>query len=476
MKQIIADIHCHPTLKPYGNSFPGQAQDASPDNITSLYYYDRQTLWDKIKNRLAGLTNFRQSDFTALKYGGVNLIISALYPLEKGFCRTKFGTGDIIDAGLNLVTGAGANRINFIQDVNNGYFNDLQTEYAFLLAFDGKENIIDGQKVIYKLTSSLNDVLRSQEACPDDTYLIHVIPSFEGTHSLYSNFNDIGQDNDAVRSDVFNNLAAVKQWQYPPPFVTFAHHFYNGFCGHAHSLTDGVVKLFTNQAFMLGEPMNEFGREVIRRLLDNTNGKRILIDVKHMSEKARTDYYNMLDSEYAEDDLPVIASHAAVRGNDANSGWFLDADINFSDTDIIRIGRSGGLFGIQLDKRRIASGAEINGFENYIARRKVLYHAAELIWRQIEYVAELLDSNDLFAWAAICIGSDNDGIVNPVDGIWTSEDFPAMEAYLLMHAYNYVTNDIQKLKNDINKKIDAEEIIDRFMGNNVYSFLQKNMP
>lgn len=63
MKHISADIHCHPTLKPYGKSFPQQVQNNSIQENTNLYYYDPQTFWDKVINRLTGLTEFRQSNY-----------------------------------------------------------------------------------------------------------------------------------------------------------------------------------------------------------------------------------------------------------------------------------------------------------------------------------------------------------------------------------------------------------------------------
>ena len=475
MKHISADIHCHPTLKPYGKSFPQQVQNNSITENTNLYYYDPQTFWDKVINRITGLTEFRQSDFTALKYGGVNIVICSLYPMEKGFCRTEFGTGDLIDDGLNLVTGVGENRINFIQDVSNGYFDDLQKEHAFLQALDGVIVEIDGNKTVYKIIDKFSDIQDNETFYGDDVYVINVIVSFEGTHSLYTNFLDIGKQDDATKAAIFGNLTIVKNWKSRPLFVTLAHHFYNGFCGQAASLTEGVVKIFANQKAHLYEPMNDFGREVVRHLLDNTNNKRILIDIKHMSEASRKDYFDMLDTEFKDQDIPVIVSHGAVIGNATDSDLFFNADINFTDTEILKIGVTKGLFGIQLDKRRIGSAADIKNFETYITRRKVLFHATELIWRQIQHIAELLDANNLFAWGIQCLGSDNDGIVNPVDGIWTSEDFKTMEDYLLMQAHTYTqSDDFNNLNNDYNK-IDAEVIVDRVIGNNVYDFLSRNL-
>lgn len=171
-----------------------------------------------------------------------------------------------------------------------------------------------------------------------------------------------------MQARVLANVDAVKAWGHRPIFITLAHHFYNGMCGHARSLTDKAIQRLTDQSLGLEAPLHSFGAKVIRQMLDDSKGQRILIDFKHMSSVGRTAYFAMLDAEYAADKIRIIASHAAVRGYAANRSLFLDEDINFSDAEIIRIGASAGLFGVQLDERRIASAAEIRNFRRYTSR------------------------------------------------------------------------------------------------------------
>lgn len=105
----------------------------------------------------------------------------------------------------------------------------------------------------------------------------------------------------------------------------------------------------------------------------------------------------------------------------------------------------------------------------------MLYHAAEFVWRQIQHIVEVLDAAGHFAWSVPCIGSDYDGIVNPGDGIWTAEDFDDLEAYMLMHAHNFVKSDaLKRLANSYNRSVNAEEIVSRFMGENVHDFVCGN--
>lgn len=480
---IRADIHCHPTLKPYSRSFPERVHSPRTSDKSSIWRYDPQSFLDKAVNKLAGLTKFSQTSFSTLAYGGVNLIVASLYPLEKGFVRTRQGTGDVLDTGLALATGLGRDRINFLQDKKNGYFDDAIREYAYLQAMDGKQVVLDGRPAVYKLVRSAADITPLAVAAnPADVrqpFVVHVLLSFEGAHVFYDRFDDIPltavEPSAAAQARVLANVDTVKAWAHRPIFITVAHHFYNGMCGHARSLTDKFIQPLTDQSVGLDAPLHAFGAKVIRRLLDDTKGQRILIDIKHMSSVTRTAYFAMLDAEYAAEKIPIVASHAAVRGNATNRSLFLDEDINFSDAEIIRVGASAGLFGLQLDERRIGSATEIRNFRRYTSRRKVLYHAAELVWRQIQHVVEVLDAAGHFAWSIPCIGSDYDGIVNPLDGVWTAEDFDDLEAYLLMHAHNYAKSDnFKRLVNSYNRSVDAEEIVSRFMGENVHDFVCRN--
>ena len=82
--------------------------------------------------------------------------------------------------------------------------------------------------------------------------------TIEGLHSLNNNINV-----PADETSFLNNLAAVKQWDHVPFFVTVAHHFYNELCGHAKSLT-GIVGSATDQSFGLNTGLTALGKKVIR--------------------------------------------------------------------------------------------------------------------------------------------------------------------------------------------------------------------
>lgn len=486
MESISVDIHCHPTLKPYGKSFPSGKHNPDIKENDSIYYYDPPDIFEKALNKFLSLTKFRQSNITALKYGFTKIIVAALYPLEKGFVRTKYGTGAIIDAGLDLVTGVGQARVDHLQKLSNGYYDDVYNEYLYLKAMDGVVVELNRHKVTYKLVSSYGEIMadkrQAEEKKQDGLYTVYVFLSIEGAHVLFNQFKDIGSNDPAIKEGVMQNVARLKgagekHWDHTPFFITFAHHFYNGLCGHARSLQDSLVDAFANQMLHINEPINNLGMEVIHELLSKQKGRRILIDIKHMSVASRKQYMALLknDAQLRAESIPIVMSHGAARGNKSNADLFLDEDINFSDDEIIEIGRSKGLFGIQLDERRIASPPEIKYFRRFIFRRDVLYYGCRFVWRQIQHIAETLDWDGQYAWGIQCLGTDFDGIINPVDGIWTAENFPQLEDYLLKHAHNYIKEGhINRLTNPVNRAVKAEEIVDRFMGLNAESFLKSH--
>jgi hypothetical protein len=103
----------------------------------------------------------------------------------------------------------------------------------------------------------------------------------------------------------------------------------------------------------------------------------------------------------------------------------------------------------------------------------MLFKRSKLVWNQIHHMAEVLDRDGQFARGTACIASDNDGMVNPLSGFWTAEDYPLLESYLEKHAYNFITSPEAKKLNPQNR-IAAADIVERFMLQNAWEFLRKN--
>jgi microsomal dipeptidase-like Zn-dependent dipeptidase len=478
MENNFIDLHIHPAMKPLGKSFdrtPG-VNSTRRNDPSSIWYYDPPTFKDKLINIAITLTKFRQSDFTSLAYGGAHVVFVALSGLEKGFVMNKLGTRLIGDLLNNLVIGIGRKRIDHIQSMKD-YFTDLKLEYDFYKQLDGHKYKIDGEWFSYRIVNCFEEIdLPSEEG----VNTIYVILTVEGTQVFNSGLMSMGITAD--ETEVLDNLRQMKQWDKRIFFVGMAHHFYNEQCGHAPSL-HGIARKICDQTDGVNTGFTDLGLKVLHELLDNTNNKRILIDLKHLSIKARQQYYSILENAYAGENIPLIVSHGAVTGLKSHgnqvidiqgsSGKFQEEEINFYDDEILKIDESRGIFGLQLDERRIASKTLLKQSSFKTSRRKMLYVKSQLVWNQVQHIAEVLDKAGRFAWGIQAIGSDYDGMIDPLNGFWTAEDMPLLDSYLEKHAFNYLNSAESAHLNSFNR-IKTSEIIQRFMHDNAFEFLSRN--
>jgi microsomal dipeptidase-like Zn-dependent dipeptidase len=475
------DLHCHPTYKPLGKSHKSHSGDQSPDplNETSLWYYDSPKLLGKLLNEITGITKFSQANFTASSYGNVWVMAASLGSIEKWFFNNKLKTGVISDVLSNFATGISVPGVNAIQNTED-YFNDLQREFGFLAGLNNRSVSIDGNWYKYKLVSTffdLQQVIKQNEVqlnAKTPLITIAIIPTIEGMHVL-----NCGLENPCDPNLVLANAKRLKGFHIKPWFVTLTHHFYNELCGHSHSLM-GPIGRECNQEKGVNTGFTDLGKAVLAILLDNTDGRRILVDIKHLSPLGRQEYFAIREEQYPE--TPIIISHGACNGlPDVESNvsaypelgnTFYNEDINFYDSELILMAKSGGIIGLQLDERRVASEDTIKRIKHSFFRNKIMHYRSILIWNQIQYIAELLDKQNLPAWNNIAIGSDYDGIVDPLNSFWTIEQYPSLKSYLERHAFNYMQHSSQRLLNDYNK-ISADEIVQRVFQTNGWDFFER---
>lgn len=477
------DIHCHPSLKPYSKSFkyrPIKNNSLDPNRKNSIWHYSPPNFLEKFLNRLVTLTKFTQADLSALAIAKTQVVVVALYPFEKHFFGKEiFGIKSVTDVLVNLAASISQSRMDYIRN-NKDYFHDLVDEYNYYRQLHNQVVKIDGVIYTYRIVKSFVEVEANILQETDSKKIINIILSIEGGHSF--NTGILMNKDMASPTEVLGNIDTIKNWEYRPLFLTLAHHFYNELCGHSRSISIGLLK--KNQDRGLNTGITELGYQAIDRLLDNKNGNRIPIDVKHMSAPSRKSYYNLLDTKYCAEKIPVIASHGCCNGKSSifqkdqtdfsdHEEWFCNIDINFYDDELIRIAQSDGIFGIQLDERRIASGKANNDSKVFFPnKRKQLIKKSLLVWRQILHIAEVLDRNILFCWGIQSIGSDFDGIVNPINGLWTAENMKDLAEELINHAESYLSKNMIML-NDFNR-IEAKEIVERVMHKNALEFIKRN--
>lgn len=476
MQAPFIDFHCHPALKPFGRSFhDGKAGHNSLDrhNPTSIYNYEPPRLIDKGLQTWAGICKFSQADCTTLLKGNVRIVCASIYPIERGFFRNSLGENYVNENVNAFISSIGRNRVQVVEDIRD-YFADLSAEYAFYRELDGKPVMLDEGPARYRLVRNWAEIERWQES-GDEASTIFFIMTIEGLHVLMTDM-DSPQD-EAV---LLKNVRAIKAWDHAPFFVTLAHHFNNHLCGHAKSLFDLVGRV-SDQSDGVLTGFTEIGRKVLRETLSTENGRRIYIDIKHMSPQARREFYEILDTEYAGQQIPVIASHAAAAGlksmdnpeagHPELSAWMLAEGINFYDDEIVRIAKSGGIYGLQLDERRAASKAALKNVKKSMFRNEIRHNRAGLLWNGIRYVAELLDREGLPAWDILALGTDFDATIDPLNGFLTAESLPHLQSYLERHAFNYMNGTGRKLRPE--NQLSSTEIVNRIFTENGSRFLKR---
>lgn len=502
MSSFFIDLHCHPQYRPFARSFRGGAhperQSESPAHKSNLWHYDPPRPTDKLLNYFVGITKFSQNNLTASLYGRLWVLCLGMGTPEKYFFRNKLGTSAITDLVDDFVTEFGKPRINAIEAMQD-YWKDFGYEMAFLEDGMNHPVKIDGHWYSYHIPrnfAELQATMQANEADDSGTkssnpVRLCILPTIEGLHVL-----NCGLEQPCDPATVLSNARALKQMDHAPWFVTFAHHFYNELSGHARSLRRQIGQL-TNQEEGINSGFTPLGEQVLDVLLDNSTGRRIHIDVKHMSPLARQQFLQWRKSRY-QSSIPIIISHGVANGlprmgatvsdfpelgnafivptEDERGGdgeWKDHNGINFYDEELLEMVRSEGILGLQLDERRLANDAALRKVKNSLFRHKIMHYRSELLWKQVQYIGELLDKNGLFAWGHMAIGSDYDGLVDPLNGFWTAEQYDELAGYLERHAYNYFRDKApQRLQQSFNQ-IGADELVHRIFHQNAWDFMRR---
>ena len=223
-------------------------------------------------------------------------------------------------------------------------------------------------------------------------------------------------------------------------------------------------------------------------------GYRILIDVKHMAARSRMEYYEMVKSCMEKGDIiPVIASHCGYSGMASleehikwekkekddycdPSGKFNAWNINMCDEDIEMIVKTGGLFGISFDQRIL--GITKSDLKNNPKRNGI-----RLIWENIEgIVLAAYSSKNLSAaekpniWKCITIGTDFEGLIDPVDPYPTSLHYEQMANNLVFEMDQARKDPKAKHLAHFTSREEVEKWVDDFCYNNAEAFAVKNYP
>ena len=156
--------------------------------------------------------------------------------------------------------------------------------------------------------------------------------------------------------------------------------------------------------------------------------------------------------------MPVIISHIAASGIDTFEQQINDVDnkdknapknhdrftpwgINACNDEIRALIEIGGIIGISLDQRTLGGGNKT--FCRHIKKtlrraglsRNVRFIHTCLWLENIFHIVKTAGSED--AWKMICLSSDNDGIIDPIDSCLTVNHLYRFESLVRHIAYYY---------------------------------------
>lgn len=547
MPKFYADLHCHPTMYSFNRmrNVPKYENEPSTFHAWNIMPSDLQHM---DAGRRA--SDYSQSGFDKCHKVGMRLLFLSFTPIERGFFQGNKGAQEtpfITEAAKLLsgltalnsvqsllsegpkaaaerITGVLKNRgplrqivqaivmkydprhINFLAGPKYDYWEEFLKEYDFLKRANGTLHdtvvsyVDEGQETYeniqgrYWLATSAPQVKSTLEDSETDLSLILTI---EGGHV----FSIAPDESTLPKSTIMERIDQLKTLPHPILFITIAHHFDNGFVGHAHSILDSANLIMDQEPRMHEgfERRNDLGLSIVRHLLDvdedlkPQGNRRILIDCKHLSAVARREYYEEIIEPYheAQDSLPkkkrgltipVLFSHASYSNvqtldeliefsdqedDHTHRGSFYSWNINVCDDDVRMVHKTGGLIGLVFDQR-------VAGVKPREKVKKIYW--PDVILRHIFAMVDVILQDEripweerLTVWDCIGLGTDFDGFIDPVTCYPTVLEIPQFEEDLRQALQSQShTRGIEK--------IGVEAIVDKICMQNLYDFALKYMP
>lgn len=390
-------------------------------------------------------------------------------------------------------------RIRFLMSERYDYWSEFQREYAFLRSQDGLRHDADlvssrageservsGRFHLVGSREQLRDII---EGDGDD---LAVLLTTEGIYFCTID----AQGRPLPVETALQRVQQLKAMSPPPFFVSPAHHFDNGFCGHARSIPDkGQLIIDQSARIDVGlEERDELGLRVLRALLDldrdlnDLGGRRILVDAKHMSARSRQQYYARIVRPYnqarrgSQPRLPVIFSHVGYSGvatldrmvadlaregdHWRSGGWYANS-VNVSDEDVRMVHASQGLIGLIFDRRLlgVGPGQQVPQEQWPLLLCQQLLGMADVIVQDKRLPADERRT----IWDRLCLGTDFDGVINPVPIYPTAlalERF-AEDLARLLHEQRHTR---------MIAEIGVDALVEKLAWENAYRFALRHLP
>ncbi|HEY8402554.1 MAG TPA: membrane dipeptidase [Cytophagaceae bacterium] len=477
MNKFIVDFHCHATLRAL-NTIPSNGIRNIWEKTYNQELPSKVGRWARFQTR--EIAKESQTNLYSYAQNNTRVVFDSLYPVEKNWFKIRkmpgYIVGDRAQEEIMLVAfGIEKKRLRQLKN-HQDYFQELLECYEFLLNGQGCS---PDEQYCYKLVRNYRELSRILKKEP---HTIAIIITIEGAHALGSGIGDnLAPNHTSHRQMLSENICKIKEWEFPPFCINLAHHFWNQLSGHARSLKPPINLVF-DQYLGLNTGITELGWHVVENLLTRNNGRRILIDIKHMSVQARKEYYRFVvthNNLYPDDKIPIICSHTGVSAfetmdesikvkdiNRKSTGsYYNNWSINLSDEEIKIIYQSGGIIGVMLDKGVIAGPDTLKFIRSMsgMERKKAFL---KLILDTVFHIVQVCE--DKTGWDIICIGSDYDGLITHFDDYKTAASLPTLQENLT----DYLKN--TGYRQELWYNYTPEQLMNKLFSQNVLDFMENH--
>ena len=490
----FTDVHMHASLKPF--------------NSRNVAKYN---MWEQIDHNCDGrISNLflngskevpktSQAHLVGLIKGNVKLAYLSLTPLEK----------EMMDAKLLNEQRKGLSTMACVSGVENcrvvgkdeliNYYDDFVQNIKYVQDGENLPYYLAGKSYTYEVARNGNHLRELMK----DPLKIALVLNIEGGHTLGHSLDPVDVSNtEAYHKFYLSNVdrlkgilpiteGSSKYLEYPVLAINLNHFFWNGLCGQARTFS-GLQTFIFGAGKGVDEGMTPLGEKAVARLLDKSEGRRVLVDIKHMSLASRQWYYSYLQKLREQGDtVAVFSSHSTAAGLAMNSVEYLDKDnksknknsylnrwtISLSDEDIREIHLSKGLIGIMLDKYKLIGGLAEKLIEETVPgsiQRRRLY--AKIVWANVFSCIKAVGEQS--AWDIVSVGSDFDGMIVPFETYPRANEMIDLANDLLYFLKNpepifelFTKEEIEKLMFGLS----PEEIMLKFMYQNGLDFAIRNL-
>lgn len=463
---------------------------------------DGQNVWERkehdcasdipkpIMEVFAGVPKYSQSHLSAMLQSNIRLGVFTLTVPEKQYFMASGMEADNFSKITRCVAGF-QRRTEALLSTDVSYFDELIQHIRFLKAVEETPYYKMGRKFRFQIIRNTADL----DAVIKDPTIIGGLFNIFGAHNLSSYFyidkNLVGTDD--FKQTVRKNVERLKGQRplvensneyldVPILFMSIAGSFRNGFGGDTkRSMVGSENEQVFKETIEAKEALSTVGQDLVRQLLDKREGRRILVNVKGLSAKARSwiyDYYSQL--RYQGDTIPIFAVDISVHGESWNNEKIGNTRENASRIlplhdeamareDLQNILESKGLLTISLDQAQLTKESKtVNILAKQVAGSAE--HRAAALQVVLAHVLRCVQViQDKAIWDHIGISTAFDGANRPFPMYENAEQIQSLKKDLTELLKNpqpifdlYTAQQVRQFMYDYT----AEEIIEKLFSSN----------